>query len=69
MQLDNEQRQTARNLLQSVDGRYVYQMKNAKSKKSCNKVPAEIHDRAGQIASVLMKSKKPITNEWLKKEG
>ena len=43
-------------------------MKNDKSKKSCNKVPAEIHDRAKEIASVLMKSKKPITNEWLKKE-
>ena len=44
------------------------QMKNYKSKNSCNKVPTEIHDRAKQIASVLMKSKKPITNEWLKKE-
>ena len=44
-------------------------MKDDKSKSLCDKVPAEIHDRAKQIASVLMKSKKPITNEWLKKEA
>ena len=43
-------------------------MKNEKSKSPCRELPAEIHDRAGQIASVLMKSKKPITNDWLKKE-
>ena len=28
----------------------------------------ETHDRAKQIASVILKTKKPITNEWLKTE-